>query len=244
MKLSDGTEISDRDISLLKEKFKDESAFNKALLRLQDHEPLAYILGEWYFYDEVYYVSPDCLIPRPDTEHLVDKIIKLLPCGGTFADLCTGSGCIAISALAHRPDAKAFAVDISEKALSLAKANAVRNAVSERIEFSKGNVLSEDVLGYRMFDMIVSNPPYIATDVIDTLEAEVLSEPRIALDGGSDGLLFYRRLLGAYKDHIKNGGFLIMEIGYDQGDALKKMCNCDIIKDYGGNDRVAILKIE
>ncbi len=241
--MQDKTDISPRDLAFLKEKFKEESELGLAIDRLRNHEPLAYVLGEWYFYREVYTVSKDCLIPRSDTEHLVEQAIKLLPHGGKFADLCTGSGCIAISTLAARTDATAVCCDISKGALSLAEQNAKRNNVSDRLEIRNGDILSEDVLSGEMYDMILSNPPYIESDIIDTLQAEVRHEPRIALDGGSDGLVFYRRLLSCYKYHIKKGGYLIMEIGYNQGESLKQLCGCEIIKDYGGNDRVAVLKI-
>lgn len=129
-------EISERDRSILREKFPDEDAFRAALTRLENREPLAYIIGEWYFYDEVYKVSPDCLIPRPETEHVVEFLIKNLPPNGFFADLCTGSGCIAISTLVHRPDCRAVAVDISESALAVAKVSE-SNGVSDRITFYK-----------------------------------------------------------------------------------------------------------
>ncbi len=235
-------EISRRDMELLCEKFKDGDELSAAIKRLEAREPLAYVLGEWYFYGETYTVSPDCLIPRQDTEHLVDKAISLLPPDGKFADLCTGSGCIAISTLVHRPDTRAVCVDISEGALAIASRNARENGVSERLEFRLGDVLSDDVLSSEMYDIILSNPPYIASEVIDTLEEEVRREPRIALDGGDDGLVFYRRLISTYLKHVKQGGYLIMEIGYDQGAKLRELCDCEIYKDYGGNDRVAIVK--
>ncbi len=235
--------ISEKDLRLLREKFPEADCFSKALKRLADHEPLAYILGEWYFYDEVYKVSPHCLIPRPETEHLVDELIKKLPPNGCFADLCTGSGCIAISVLAHRKDCTAVAVDISEKTLDIAKKNAVANKVIDRVEFVQGDILHGNVLKNRTFHIIVSNPPYIRSGVIETLEPEVLCEPRIALDGGKDGLDFYHILITEYTKNIKQSGYLICEIGYDQGDKLKEICPCAIKKDYSGNDRVMLLKI-
>ncbi len=234
------TALSPRDEQLLKDKFPDPRDYAQAVRRLQDREPLAYILGEWYFYDEIYRVSPACLVPRPETEHLVEELIKRLPKGAVFADLCTGSGCIAVSTLAHRPDCRAVAVDLSKEALALAKENAVLNGVSDRISFLHADILRGDALGNTRFDAIVSNPPYIVTEVIDMLEPEVLCEPRMALDGGEDGLLFYRVLVNDYRQNIKDGGFLLLEIGYDQGEALKALCPCEIIKDYSGNDRIAL----
>ncbi len=232
--------LSLRDENLLREHFPDPRDYEQAVRRLENREPLAYVLGEWYFYDEVYRVSPDCLVPRPDTEHLVEELIRRLPEGAVFADLCTGSGCIAISTLAHRPDCRALAVDLSEGALSLARENAVLNGVADRIEFRHADVLSGAALGDVTFDAVVSNPPYIVSSVIDTLEPEVLREPRMALDGGEDGLIFYRVLIDRYRKNVKDGGFFLFEIGYDQGDALRSLCPCEIKKDYGGNDRVAV----
>lgn len=227
---------------LLREKFPEKSDYDEALKRLVNREPLAYILGEWYFYSEKYKVSPDCLIPRPETEHLVDSVIKLAPKDAYIADLCTGSGCIAISTLCHRPDIKALCVDISGKALEIAKYNAKANNVSNRMEFINNDVLSGEVLNDKLFDIIVSNPPYIVSSVIDTLQPEVHFEPRLALDGGADGLDFYRVLFTEYKKNVKDGGYIICEIGYDQGDSMRSLYGCEILKDYSGNDRVAILK--
>ncbi len=235
--------ISERDDRLLREKFGCGTEYDAARKRYEIGEPLAYILGEWYFYGEVYKVSCDCLIPQPDTEHLVDKLIKLLPANGRFADLCTGSGCIAISSLAHRKDSSAVAVDISDGALRLARENAGINGVSERLELKKADILKQSALGDDTFDIIVSNPPYIKTDVIKTLDSEVRAEPLIALDGGRDGLDFYRAIIGRYSKNVKKGGYMILEIGYDQAGDIKKLCDCEIFKDYGGNDRVAVIRL-
>ena len=235
-------ELSPLEEELLREHFCDEGDYKEALERLKNGEPLAYIIGEWYFYNETYKLNSDCLIPRPDTELLVDYLIKNLPEGSTFADLCTGSGCIAVSVLVHRPDVKAVAVDISSRALEMAQLNAESNGVADRIVFRQADVLSADALADELFDAIVSNPPYIPTKVVDTLEA-AKSEPRRALDGGSDGLDFYRVIYGDYRRNVKNGGFIVCEIGYDQGNAVKELFSCTVSKDYGGNDRVAVLAI-
>ncbi len=236
--------LSKLEEELLKEKFPIKADFDNALARLERREPLAYILGEWYFYSETYKVSPNCLIPRPETEHLVDELIKSIPKNGRFADLCTGSGCVAISTLVHRPDITAVAVDISHEALELAKENALLNGVSDRITFINEDVLSGNVLGNEIYDCIASNPPYIVSEVIDTLEPEVLMEPRIALDGGRDGLDFYRILYTEYKNNVKHGGYIICEIGYDQGGVLADLYGCEIKKDYSGNNRVAKLTLK
>lgn len=226
---------------LLTEHFPTREGFAEALSRLNDGEPLAYVIGEWYFYGETYSLNPDCLIPRPDTEHLVDALLELVPKNGRFADLCTGSGCIAISTLVHRPDLRADAVDLSEGALEAAKKNAVSNGVNDRISVRRADVLrGEGLTG--LYDVIVSNPPYIRTDVIPTLDT-VRREPVRALDGGEDGLDFYRAILAKYEKHLAPGGRFVFEIGYDQADDLRLLCpGCEVRKDYGGNDRVVITK--
>ena len=227
----------------MREHFPDESSYLNAVERMKSNEPLAYIIGEWYFYGETYKLNCDCLIPRPDTEHLVDHLIRNLPQNSLFADLCTGSGCIAISVLVHRPDVKAIAVDISSGALDMVRINAKDNGVADRLTVIQADVLHGNALGEQKVDAIVSNPPYIRTDIIDTLDENVKKEPRVALDGGSDGLDFYRVIYSDYRRNVKSGGFIVCEIGYDQGDAAKRLFGCTVTKDYGGNDRVAVLYI-
>lgn len=235
--------LSNLEVNLLREKFKNEDEYVKAVARLESGEPFAYVIGEWYFYDETYKVSPDCLIPRPETEHLVEWLIINMPKNGFFADLCTGSGCIAISTLVHRPDLTAVAVDISDKALEIAKENAVLNGVNERVTFIHSDVINDTPLSDDKFDVIVSNPPYIQSEVIDTLSEQVRNEPKIALDGGNDGLDFYRVLFNKYKKNVNHNGSIICEIGYDQGQVLKDLFGCQIMKDYSSNDRIALLNI-
>ena len=235
--------LSNLEEELLKEHFPDDEGYSNALKRLEENEPFAYVIGEWYFYSETYKLNSSCLIPRPDTEHLVDYLIKNLPVGSTFADLCTGSGCIAISVIVHRPDVKAIAVDISEEALEMVRINSESNGVSDRITILQADVLTGDALGGTVVDAIVSNPPYIQTDVIDTLDDKVKKEPRIALDGGADGLDFYRVIYTDYVKNVKSGGFIVCEIGYDQGQSVKELFSCTVTKDYGGNDRVAALTL-
>ena len=222
----------------------DTPLLTDALARRLSGEPLQYILGEAFFYGEVYEVSPDCLIPRPDTEVLVEEALRLLPQGAHVADLCTGSGCIAISTLAHRTDVTAQAYDISKGALAIAQRNAIRNGVSDRVTFHHCDILTEMPQG--TFSAILSNPPYIASSVVDTLSPEVQREPHIALDGGEDGMDFYRAILEGGKESLTEGGFFLFEIGYDQEDAITALAlahgfACRIVKDYGGNPRVAHL---
>lgn len=236
---------------LLNEYFPDDPAGRAdALRRLGEDEPLAYILGEQAFFGEVYSVSPGVLIPRFDTERVVEAVISLLPRGGRFADLCTGSGCVAVSTLCHRPDVSAEAFDISETALACAKRNAERNGVADRLTVTRGDVLDRRFYDREPFDLAVSNPPYIATEVLDTLDKSVSSEPRLALDGGPDGLTFYRALLAGAERLVKPGGYLVLEIGFDQADALRELAArllpgraVEIRRDWGGNDRAAVLKL-
>ncbi len=203
--------------------------------------PLQYIIGEVEFFREKYKVSEACLIPRSDTEILVEYAVNNLPRGITFADLCTGSGCIAISVLANRPDLCAIAVDISESALEIARENAEKNGVSDRIKFIKKDLLGEktELSG---ITHILSNPPYITDAAMKTLARELSYEPKIALRGGENGDIFYKKIVSDYKD--KDG--IIFEIGYDQRKTLTDIAErhgmqIKIIRDFSDNDRVAVL---
>lgn len=211
--------------------------------------PLQYILGEWDFYRETYEVGEDCLIPRADTELLVEKAISLLPDGARLLDLCTGSGCVAISTLCARPDAVAVGVDLFDRTLALAQRNAQRNGVADRFTLMRADVLQEPPQALRRasFDAIVSNPPYIRADVIPTLQREVRYEPQAALCGGEDGLDFYRAILDQWSCLLTDNGFILFEIGYDQKAALtalgaEKGLTVDTFCDLGGNDRVVLIK--
>ena len=214
------------------------------LLRRKTREPLEYILGFAWFYGLRFSVSPDCLIPQADTEIICEKLISHLKEGMRFADICTGSGCIALAALSNTKKTTALAYDISEGALAVARKNAKDFGLSERFESKKADVFAEDFLwDAGDFDVIVSNPPYIETAVIETLSPEVQREPKIALDGGADGLIFYRRLLDVCPGHLKKDGILLFEIGYDQREALSRLCeergfSYECYRDFGGNDRV------
>ena len=205
--------------------------------------PEAYVTGEAYFYNEVYKVTPAVLIPRPDTERVVDKVINYLTPNGQLLDLCTGSGCIAISTLNARKDCTAAAVDISKSAVEIAEHNAALNGVSDRIKFVTADINTLDI--DEKYDIIVSNPPYIRTDVIAELDASVRDyEPLTALDGGTDGMDFYRLIIKRFTTNVKIGGLIIFEIGYDQAEDITKLCgDVTIYKDYGGNDRVAVIKV-
>lgn len=233
---------------LLCEYFSGE-ALQRALEKRLLHEPLQYILGEWCFFRETYEVNEHCLVPRPDTELLVEKAVALLPRGAHFLDLCTGSGCVAISTLATRKDTTATMVDLFPETLALAKRNAHKNGVAERVAPQLADVLespSPAIFPQHHFAAILSNPPYIRSDVLKDLQPEVQKEPRAALDGGMDGLNFYRALLEKWADCLSPDGFFLFEIGYDQKNditdlAQKHGFSCTVYKDFGGNDRVAYL---
>ncbi len=220
------------------------------LEKRREHIPLQHIIGKWYFMGREFYVSPDCLIPRPDTEVLVENAIRELKSGGSVADLCTGSGCIGISMLIYREDISSMLLcDISKNALNMAKKNAIANTVSNKCTFLCGDITRD--LPNTKFDMIVSNPPYIPSKDIISLSEEVKKEPMLALDGGEDGLDIIRFLIGEGLSYLNKNGKMLIEFGYDQGRVMHTLLterqksgrikHYEILKDYGGNDRVALI---
>ena len=216
-----------------------------AIERRKAREPLQYIIGEVDFYREKYKVTPDCLIPRQDTEILVDFAVKNISEGKKFLDLCTGSGCIAVSTLKNTKNTAAVALDISAGALSLARHNAEKNGVSDRINFVLADALENAVPGE--FYAILSNPPYVSEAAYKELEPEIYFEPKNAFVGGESGLDFYCGILSLYKDRISPDGFFAFEIGYDQAEEITKIASefgmkTEIIKDLSENDRVAVIK--
>ncbi|MBE6576847.1 MAG: peptide chain release factor N(5)-glutamine methyltransferase [Ruminococcaceae bacterium] len=225
----------------------DSEELRAAVQRRCRHYPLQYILGYWQFCKETYRVTEDTLIPRSDTEKLVELAVRLLPQGARFIDLCTGSGCVAISTLAARPDCRAVAVDLFEKTLEIARENAEQNGVGERLGFIARDVLAPEFMEeLGKFDCIISNPPYIETKHIELLDEELSFEPEAALDGGDDGLDFYRAIIGNYGKYLKDGGTMLFEIGCDQAKAVATIAanngfGCEVYKDYSSNDRVAYL---
>jgi release factor glutamine methyltransferase len=232
--------------SQLTEKDKDYTSaeLDSLLARRAQHEPLQYILGYAYFCDEKYYLSKDTLIPRSDTEILVSTAVRLLKRKGRFADLCTGSGCIAISVLKRRPDLSAVAIDISEGAVEIASKNSKENGVQERLEILCADVRSTPLKD--RYDAILANPPYIPTSVVDTLSPELSYEPRLALDGGEDGMDLYRYIIEHYCNNLNDEGFFAFEIGYDQKDLITDAAKsfeleCRIVYDYSNNPRVAVI---
>lgn len=218
-----------------------------AVIKRCSHYPLQYILGYWDFCHETYRITKDTLIPRQDTEKLVELAIKLMPENSRFIDLCTGSGCVAISTLAARRDCRAVAVDLFEETLEIARENAETNKVGDRIGFDRADVLSVDFMEeLGTFDCILSNPPYIETEKISLLDDEISYEPKAAFDGGDDGLDFYRVIIGRYGKYLREGGLMLLEIGCDQAKAVSEISHksgfrCEVYKDYCGNDRVAYI---
>lgn len=175
----------------------DADFLNDAVRRVTEGEPVQYITGKTDFYGREFAVKPGVLIPRFDTETLVEKTLSLLPQNGRFADLCCGSGCIGITILAERNDSTGFFADISSTALEMTTKNAENHGVETRAEIKEADVLKPCNEGF--FDLILSNPPYIPSAEIKALSKEVKNEPSLALDGGEDGLNFYRAILKNFK---------------------------------------------
>lgn len=211
-----------------------------ALKKRAERIPVQYITGETEFMGLPFKVNSNVLIPRQDTETLVEEALKVIKPGMKVLDMCTGSGCIIISIMHHAKEVEGFASDISRHAINTAKENAKLNNVS--ITFETGD-LFDHIRG--TYDVIVSNPPYIRTEEILKLMPEVQNfEPVQALDGKEDGLYFYRRIVEEAKEYLNPNGFLLFEIGYDQGKEVSKLMenagykNVKVIKDLAGNDRV------
>lgn len=221
----------------------DFAAYRKVAALCREREsgkPLDYILGKSEFYGLEVAVTPDVLVPRLDTELLADEAIKYIgdkPL--SVLDLCTGSGCIAL-AISEKTSARVTATDVSDKALDVARENLLGKA-----EVIKSDMFSS--LEGKTFDVIVSNPPYIRSDVIETLSADVKCQPLVALDGGSDGLDFYREIAKEAPLHLGDDGVVFLEIGYDQRDEVSALMSetfssVECKRDYGGNDRIIIAR--
>ena len=204
--------------------------------------PLQHLTGKTWFYGLPFTVNEHVLIPRQDTEILVEEALKRAKSGMKILDMCTGSGCILLSVLSNCPSVMGTGVDLSEKALETARKNAADLKI--KAEFLHSDLFKQ-VEG--SFDLILSNPPYIRTDVIPTLMPEVRDhEPWMALDGKEDGLYFYRKILEQAGAYLTPGGWLCFEIGYDQGEDLRALMRqqgleqIEIVKDLAGLDRVAV----
>ncbi|MCI5904101.1 MAG: peptide chain release factor N(5)-glutamine methyltransferase [Oscillospiraceae bacterium] len=255
----DITGLSALDLALNREKEADGAAAEKALKlakRRSEGYPLQYLLGEWEFYGLRFKVGEGVLIPRPDTEILVETVINHFSAkkqtDPEIADLCSGSGCIAIALQKSMPRSRVTAVELSAEAMPYLSANIQRNEA--RVQIIKGDVTDGRLLDnfadpdspgdHRQIDCIVSNPPYLTAEEMSELQREVAFEPALALDGGADGLKFYRIISCLWKEVLKEGGLLAFEIGFEQGEAVSELLrqsgygDVKVIKDLGGNDRV------
>ena len=213
--------------------------YEAIIARRESREPMQYILGSTGFMGLEFHVEPGVLIPRPDTEILCKEALRRLAPGARVLDIGTGSGALSVSIAKLGKDVSVTAVDISDTALGIAKGNAERNGANVR--FVKSDCFA--ALEGEMFDMIVSNPPYIDSQEMAELMPEVCQEPELALFGGEDGLDFYRRISREARDHLKEGGALLFEIGWRQKDAVSALLAEHIgepfaLKDYGDNWRV------
>ena len=238
--------VHDTDMLTLRQ----EVDYFKAIKKLKQGVPLQHITNMQEFMKLNFYVSQDVLIPRPDTELLVEEVMAISKKirAKKILDLCTGSGAIAVSLAKYIEDSQITATDISEKALRVAKLNAKNNDVEDKITFIKSDLFKE--IPKEKYDIIVSNPPYIRKEEIERLDREVKKEPHIALDGGEDGLDFYRKIIHNSEEYLKFNGYLCLEIGYDQKiDVIELIENEEKYKDtYSkkdlyGNDRIVITKL-
>ncbi len=227
-----------------------EVNYFKAIKKLCAGIPIQHITHRQEFMKMTFYVDENVLIPRQDTEALVEEVIKIAKKinAKKFLDLCTGSGAIAVSLAKYIEEGSVTAVDISRKALNVAKLNAKNNEVGDRITFVESDLFKN--LKKEKYDMIVSNPPYVKREIIKKLDKEVQKEPKIALDGGYDGLDFYRKIINEADEYLKFHGYLCLEIGYDQKEEVEELIRkqekyvgtyCK--KDLCDNDRVIVTKL-
>jgi release factor glutamine methyltransferase len=232
-----------------------QNLFEDALDRRSRREPLQYIIGRQEFWGLEFIVTPDVLIPRPETELLVETAVKILKGNSTraaIADLCTGSGCIAISLAKELPDARIFATDTSARALVVARENARTNGVADRIRFFEGDLLHpfEELDLQARLDVITANPPYIRAGDLPMLQAEVRDyEPQVALIAGPDGTEIQKEIIENAPAFLKKQGALIMEMGLGQAETLTRMAAAaggygkpEILKDLAGIDRVIVTR--
>ncbi len=223
--------------------------------RAGQHEPVAYLVGKTEFYSIELEVAPDCLIPRPETELLVQRAIEFLRMRSGpqhVCDLCTGCGCIAVAVARNFPEAHVIATDISDKALAVAARNVEKHQLQDRIELLCGDLFEPLVphLDVTQWDLIACNPPYVSASEYERLEKNVKDyEPRLALWAGDDGLDVYRQLCERIDQFLRPGGALLLEIGYAQGPAVKEMLDgaalfaeVTIEKDFHNNDRIAMAR--
>lgn len=238
------------------ERVLDESqlaTFRELVRRAAEHEPIAYLTGRAHFFNLEFEVTRDVLIPRPDTETLVENVLQLARRTSGFetprvVDVCTGSGCIAAAIAHHHKHATLVATDISPATLEIARRNIDRLQLADRVTLLQGDLLDPlaEHVDQHPFDLIVANPPYIATEKIATLDRSVRDyEPKIALDGGADGLDPHRKILAGAPARLRGGGRIFIEIAFDQGEAARELAgnhpdfeDVRILRDHAGNDRV------
>ncbi len=221
------------------------SAYRGLIQRRLGGEPTQYLVGHKEFYGRRFEVDPRVLIPRPETELLVEAVLRELPKDAPcrVLDLCTGSGCVAVTVAAERPQASVWAVDLSPRALEVARLNADKHGVAGRVTFYEGDLYAPLPPGAR-FDVVASNPPYVKSAELPGLQREVQREPKEALDGGADGLDVVRRIAAHALPHLKPGGLLALEIGDDHGEAVRQVlvrAGCHdvrIEKDLARHDRL------
>lgn len=231
-------------------KQEDKIKYENNINELIKGKPLQYITNKQEFMGLNFYVDENVLIPQPDTEILVEKAIEIAETTqkNKILDMCTGSGCIAISLAKNINNAQIIATDISNNALNVANKNAINHNVENKIKFINSDMFNNIE---EKFDIIVSNPPYIETITINKLEIEVQNEPHLALDGGIDGLKFYKIIANNAFKYLNENGYLILEIGYNQQESVTQLLqdtgkykNIETIKDLGGNYRVVIARKE
>lgn len=230
-----------------------KEAFAGLIRRRTRREPLQYILGTQEFWGKEFRVTTDTLIPRPETELLIEAVLEQFekPAAPvTLADLCTGTGCLAVTLSTLYPAARILATDLSAAALDVARFNAGRHGVTGRIEFLEGDLLEPlaSMSLHKRIDVMTANPPYVPAAELDRLQPEVgLYEPRLALDGGYDGLDYYRRILPGALEFLRPGGRLVLEVGIRQAIPVRAMAERSgwrvdrIKKDLAGIDRVVVL---
>lgn len=226
-----------------------EDEFFKLINKRMENMPVRYILGEVDFMGLDFYIEEGVLIPRSDTEVLVEEVLKIIEEGENLyvCDLCSGSGAIGISLAYYRKNIIVDLIDFYEKPEEISKKNIIKNNLENQVKFIKSDLLKEPIKSLKKYDIIVSNPPYIKEEVIETLMDDVKNyEPRSALSGGNSGLIFYERIVEESKKVLKENGTLAFEIGYDQGDSVSNIMknngyiDIKVVKDLAGLDRVVI----
>ena len=232
---------------------RDLAAFRALVQRAGEQEPIAYLTGKAYFFNLEFEVGPGVLIPRPDTETLVENVLQLARNTPGFEaprvlDLCTGSGCIAAAIAQRLKNAVVTAIDKSEKAVAIARRNVERLGLNDRITVEQGDLYEplSRMVDVAPFNLIVSNPPYVPTSQMERLDSNVRDyEPPEALDGGLDGLVLHRLILEGAAERLLPGGRIYLEIGWEQGPASREAASnhgefddVRVLKDYAGHDRV------